>query len=817
MFEEHRFSAFHSRRPFFALLVATELCISLVRFCPAATQSDTHSRADANSSAHERTLAAEYNWSANPVTDLSIPGPHTIDLPSCPPGVRASEPWFYVYIAGIGTPEAVKVTGGTCKGDGAAGTLQFTTINAHGTGYSVGSASDGLQEASIAERWTPAGGQPQTGVVLATSGEFDIHARVSFRTSFQIIDFSGSVFNCYMNDTCIFVGDPMDSNAVGSITLINPGGRPMVAAGTKPMIETNGNYTCIFNVVARRSPTGASFGTYVQVDDDQAFLLDGLNSGEEGVRCDAEFCGAYVTAPGPFNRWSAVGWLKHMQISNHCNGNGVDWQSGNTLRIEDSVIQGFSQFGIRTGTPRGGYGPTIIANVYQEVGNCFNPQYSGKDVASRQAIAGLINLGSALTIEGNMYPVGQVPRFANNGSLEVHYWVVVKDSKMGSSVPLHIGYAKTGRDGKINVSWPRVPGTNVITYDLLRNTGSGYPFTTPFGTDAYAVATNIPQCSDTVCTYEDPNAALRSYEVASPTYFPFLKFWPGGIILSPNADTQNSSGPTKLYVESTRFVTGTSPLVNAFGGSVPTVLAKECAAVSVPYTWVSCLAGDSVGNSAIPSATLLQYGYASGGDPSNRKGRLIFGRSTLTSVNAGHYITLVDSNPAKTLAMSGYRPSNDPTDTYIGLDNGSVSLDKAQLAFGAPTAISNYIGNAGDGANWKERLTSKQKIFNVPVAINSGNTFTLGTGSALSQMKIFRTSIIPKTIVPAHGCLDVDGLADGVSAAEQVTGITPPSALGNLSLNAYAKAANTVTLHFCNPSTSGAEVPSGAYSFLAVH
>jgi hypothetical protein len=82
-----------------------------------------------------------------------------------------------------------------------------------------------------------------------------------------------------------------------------------------------------------------------------------------GVRCDATFCGSYVTAPGPFNKWSAVGWLKNLNLSAQCQGNGVDWQSGNTLRISDSVVQGYNQFGIRTGTSR----VTLDSKSYQQL------------------------------------------------------------------------------------------------------------------------------------------------------------------------------------------------------------------------------------------------------------------------------------------------------------------------------------------------------------------------------------------------------------------------------------------------------------------
>jgi hypothetical protein len=136
---------------------------------------------------------------------------------------------------------------------------------------------------------------------------------------------------------------------------------------------------------------------------------------------------------------------------------------------------------------------------------------------------------------------------------------------------------------------------------------------------------------------------------------------------------------------------------------------------------------------------------------------------------------------------------------------------------GAPISISNYIGNEGDGKGWGERLTAKQKTFAVPVVVQSGSSFTLGAGSALSQMKIFKTDIVSKVNVPPQQCLDVPTAVSGLTPADQITGVSPPATLGNLSLNAYAMAANRLALHFCNPSTSAAAVPAGVYSFLAVH
>jgi hypothetical protein len=39
-------------------------------------------------------------------------------------GVLASEPQYYVYVAGTGNAEAVLVTGGTCHGDGQPGRVK---------------------------------------------------------------------------------------------------------------------------------------------------------------------------------------------------------------------------------------------------------------------------------------------------------------------------------------------------------------------------------------------------------------------------------------------------------------------------------------------------------------------------------------------------------------------------------------------------------------------------------------------------------------------------------------------------------------------
>jgi hypothetical protein len=192
--------------------------------------------------------------------------------------------------------------------------------------------------------------------------------------------------------------------------------------------------------------------------------------------------------------------------------------------------------------------------------------------------------------------------------------------------------------------------------------------------------------------------------------------------------------------------------------------------------------------------------------------------SPADAINQTHLITVVDSNPAKTFATTLNRPANDAADTYIGLDQGpgGVVRNLAQLAFGAPVAISSYIGNSGDNLNFKERLTSSLKTFNVPVKVNG--TLQVGpSGSPVTQFVLYSTPSIRPAAVKAATCLDQTFTVPGLTTADRLTALTPPSTLGNVSLTAYVSVANTLLLHFCNPSASSVIPPAGVYSFLATH
>jgi hypothetical protein len=670
--------------------------------------------------------AMDLNWRQSPSSPLNSPGKNSVTLDPCPAGVFATEPWYYVYISGAGTPEAARVTGGSCKGDGHPGTLEFTTVNSHPSGYVVGSASSGIQEASIAARFIPTNpkGLTQSGRVVIAPGEYDVFAPISIRASGQAIDFAGSVLNCYTpNDACVFVGDHQNSNGFEDITLNGPRGRPMMIAGTKPFIEVNAQQTRIFNVSARRPPAGGSFGSYVQVDDDQSFLLDGLDSIlGGGVTCNPTYCGAFVTAPGPFSRWAAVGWLKHLALSLQCMGEGVDWHSGNGLKISDSVIQGWSVFGVRVSNQQGGYGGFISDNVYYEaarsckdaspLGNVGNAAIIAEGIQMK--LSGLANNGAS----------GVFPNWgAATGPRQWLYWVVPVHAQFGDGVPLPAGYAFSSGSGSITGTFPRIVGASSYKILKINWDGQSTPVPYPEGTGNYLVTT-LPQssCATLVCKFTDDGGKLASYTIAGENlsvniYMPRLDFWPGAMVISPGADMSTSAyhsfaPPLQADVLGIGCVVSTIP-----SGSVTGVALSLIATGATPPAVANLEAILTTGAGDVPGATILKAANGLSTKENSLKGRLNFGHHGL-DVGFTPLITLGDSNWGKTWATGNHRPTADVNDLDLGYEGSSDTFYSR-----AQKEVRAYIGKLPDG-NPQEKLSAAAKTFNVPVTINGNLTVT---------------------------------------------------------------------------------------------
>src|SRR5439155_1048821 len=219
--------------------------------------------------------------------------------------------------------------------------------------------------------------------------------------------------------------------------------------------------------------------------------------------------------------------------------------------------------------------------------------------------AGVISQGNSVSVQGGTGTGGAVPQFANTGTTDYRYYLVARHPTFGAANPLYAGKALSNGTGNITVTAPDIAGAN--SFDLLRVTPvPNFREQAPFGTGNYAVATNVLRssaCSTGVCTFTDTQAALQSYTVAIPSYFPPLNF----------------------------STLGTGP---------------------------------------------------------------------------GHIITLSDSNFQKTIATANNRPANDANDAYVGYDQGDGNPANIGITLGAPKSVSQYIANAGDGANWLERLSA---------------------------------------------------------------------------------------------------------------
>lgn len=659
-----------------------------------------------------------YNWSETPNNagpGINM-GNNIITLTPCPAGVNGKDAWHYLYISNTANPEVVLITGGSCVSRQKTGTIEFSAKYFHKPGYSIATATDGVQEAII-DAIVPSTEGKVTRNVLIDPGAHVFRARLSVRASSLALSASGSTINCVMTDTCIMVGDPANASVFNNVQLNGLQMVPGVSGGKYIAVEDNANQTTIANLSTAKSPVAnGSFGSLIQVDNDQAATIVGLATYlSPWSRCDLSFCSTAVIGPGKGN--SGVLWIKNSTLSLGCAANGIDNQDANTLHLSDVVLEAYPQFGIRSRTTYGNVPAALMTNVYEEVGNCVNLRGTGT--------AGAIMENGNATGTGVTGPVGKLPLFDNSGPMQLNYAIVVHSSTMGTSPVYAAGYALSNGASPFKVLWEQIGNSGIVTYDLLQTTGGSA--SAPFGTGAFAVATGIPasECANQICSFVvDPLLTPSQYTVVTDTpYWVSLKMWPGNLILTTASDYENTGGGTPTFYFTDLLTIG--GIVNSAGAIAPSVFAQVCGSQSAKSSsvWIQCLGGDAVSNdNPAITATILQL-FGNGGGEEGLKGRLILEGDPSRALAATHAFTVLDSNPAKTMAVPTNRPTWDATDTYIGFDQPTaVTAPYAQLSLGSPVSISNYIGNDGDNVSWGERLTKTAKVFQVPVQATSGMT-----------------------------------------------------------------------------------------------
>jgi hypothetical protein len=744
----------------------------------------------ANNYAGIRYVTSSYNWSQSPTSPATLTGgtSATVTLTPCPLGIDTVSPSsapYSVYVSGTGTAEAVTVTGGSvCTGGSA--TLTFTPAGSHAAGYTVQSASGGIQEA------INDAGTPNSQVIIPPTGaasEIPIYAPVYVdKNNIEVSGF-GAVVKCNTRSKCFHLGDEtsaIDWNDVrlrglkfdpasnidgaqianiaiasGTLTVTTatahnfvPGDKvwaefysntqafhglltvltatsttytATLGSGTvasvaafgwtaleNAAIEDNAQDSIIDDVLPAGPYIGGNpiFHFFVVVDNDQNAALMHLHANASGTRCTSNFCGEFVLGRSD-NRNSSIIYIDKSDLSLNCLGNGVIQLSGNSLHILDSVIEGYNQFGVRY---EAGVQNEFLTNVYSEVGICTNPMYPGGTLSAQ---AGVLHLGQSLFLRGGSEATsgaGNLPMFAHTGPGQRNYYIVPHSSVFGYGPILLAGYAQTSGTGTVNVYWPQVTGvaSGTVKYDVLLTTSSfATPFTAPYPGNAQSLITGITgSCSNGICTYADTQGSTTSYSVTPQQYQLGVYFWPGGVVDGTLIDS--NAGVSNMVYSDAALPNPVSTVSN----SVPTFISQSCTGTE-PFSPLMqvCLAGNNNFDAFI-STLLTQTDSPGNGPTTNSKGRLIFeGRGDGSPiVGPNHIVTLADSNPQKTFATGGHRPSNDTNDAYIGFDHSSnPGASGVQLSFGAPLSISNYIANVGDGTNWKERLTATIKTFSVPI------------------------------------------------------------------------------------------------------
>ncbi len=127
--------------------------------------------------------------------------PTTLALTPCPLGVAGTNTNHYLYISGgVGTPESVLITGGTCTSGAASGTITLTTANGHSGAWTISSATAGGKEAAVLV------GASGGGVVAYNSGSSALHAPLVITEHFTTVRGQGRLATKLVADLAVSPG-----------------------------------------------------------------------------------------------------------------------------------------------------------------------------------------------------------------------------------------------------------------------------------------------------------------------------------------------------------------------------------------------------------------------------------------------------------------------------------------------------------------------------------------------------------------------------------------------------------------------------------
>lgn len=166
------------------------------------------------------------NWSQTIASPLTGGSQATITLTPCPAGIdTTSGAGYQVLISGGGNSEAVNVltAAGSCVSGAASGSIEFTPFHSYQSGFTIGSASSGIQETINASCGTDPTPWKNTlcNVTLPASGPgspahafntYNVAGTIYLHTNESVLSGYGSSLNCTGRGPCLQVGDLTSSN-----------------------------------------------------------------------------------------------------------------------------------------------------------------------------------------------------------------------------------------------------------------------------------------------------------------------------------------------------------------------------------------------------------------------------------------------------------------------------------------------------------------------------------------------------------------------------------------------------------------------------
>jgi hypothetical protein len=185
------------------------------------------------------------NWTQTISSSLTAGSQATVTLTPCPVGIdTTSGAGYQVLLSGGGNSEAVSVlsASGGCTSGAPSGTITFTPFFSYPAGYTIGSASAGIQETLNAgcgvnaTTWK----NSQCNVTIPANGPFNtvntynVVGTIYLHSNQSVLSGYGTSLNCLGRGACLQIGDRRNSNDFTNNTVAGLSFRAPVSLVSNP-------------------------------------------------------------------------------------------------------------------------------------------------------------------------------------------------------------------------------------------------------------------------------------------------------------------------------------------------------------------------------------------------------------------------------------------------------------------------------------------------------------------------------------------------------------------------------------------------------